>query len=91
MSTTFRLGNLSLVIKASLASIILFVLSVQTFGQLVHPGISHKRSDLDRMRSMVQAGVEPWAESFEILRQHRRAQHDCELDVLDQDLSLIHI
>ena len=89
MSTTVRLGNLSLVIKASLASIILFVLSVQTFGQLVHPGISHKRSDLDRMRSMVQAGVEPWAESFEILRQHRRAQHDCELDVLDQDPSFV--
>ena len=89
MNSTFRSRHLPLVIKASLASIVLFVLSVQTFGQLVHPGISHKRSDLDRMRSMVQAGVEPWAESFEILRQHRRAQHDCELDVLDQDPSFV--
>ena len=49
---------------------------------LVHPGISHKRSDLDRMKLMVEAGVEPWASTFEALRNHRRAQFDYEVNVL---------
>src|SRR6187551_3237764 len=34
----------------------------------VHPGGLHKRSDLERMRYMVAAGVEPWAASYEKLR-----------------------
>lgn len=33
----------------------------------IHPGGLHKRSDLERMRYQVEAGVEPWAESFERL------------------------
>ena len=49
---------------------------------LVHPGISHKRSDLDRMKLMVEAGVEPWASTFEALRNHRRAQFDYEVNVI---------
>jgi hypothetical protein len=40
---------------------------------LVHPGGLHKRSDLQRMRHQVEAGVEPWAESFERLRADSRA------------------
>jgi hypothetical protein len=39
----------------------------------VHPGGLHKRSDLERMRYQVAAGVEPWAESFERLRADSRA------------------
>lgn len=39
----------------------------------VHPGGLHKQSDLDRMRMMVEAGVEPYAEAFEALRSHARA------------------
>ncbi|MEJ6979702.1 carbohydrate-binding domain-containing protein [Pedobacter sp. P351] len=31
----------------------------------VHPGISHKQSDLDRMKMMVRAGKEPWKSSFD--------------------------
>jgi hypothetical protein len=30
----------------------------------VHPGLSHKRSDLDRMKLMVAAGKDPWKSSF---------------------------
>ena len=67
--------------QASLASLVFLVLGVQAFGQLVHPGISHKRSDLDRMKRMVGAGAEPWASSFGVFRRHRRAQHDYVLDV----------
>ena len=62
-------------IKTSIAAIIFFALSVQTFGQFVHPGVSHKLSDLQRMKHMIEAGVEPWASSFEQLSSHGRAQH----------------
>jgi hypothetical protein len=34
----------------------------------VHPGGLHKRSDLERMRYMVAAGVEPWTASYQKLR-----------------------
>jgi len=36
-------------------------------AQFVHPGLSHKLSDLDRMKHMVEAGIEPFASSFELL------------------------
>jgi hypothetical protein len=39
----------------------------------VHPGGLHKRSDLERMRYMVEAGAEPWTESFELLSADSRA------------------
>ena len=32
--------------------------------KLVHPGISHSIADLDRMKAMVEAGVEPWASEY---------------------------
>jgi hypothetical protein len=34
----------------------------------VHPGGLHKRSDMDRMRYLVAAGVEPWATAYQKLR-----------------------
>jgi hypothetical protein len=42
----------------------------------VHPGGLHKQSDLDRMRLMVQAGVEPFTSAFQALRSHARASFD---------------
>lgn len=39
----------------------------------VHPGGLHKRSDLERMRAQVAAGVEPWASSFKALKMDSRA------------------
>jgi hypothetical protein len=39
----------------------------------VHPGGLHKQSDLDRMRMMVEAGVEPYAAAFDALERHARA------------------
>lgn len=89
MNSIFRSCNSPLLIKFSLASIIFLGLSVQTFGQLVHPGISHKRSDLDRMKHMVEAGVEPWASTFQALSNHSRAQYDFVVGVLDQDPSFV--
>lgn len=43
---------------------VLFNQTVSAQRVFAHPGISHKRSDLDRMKYMVQAGKEPWKTSF---------------------------
>ncbi|MDI9874084.1 cellulose binding domain-containing protein [Flectobacillus rivi] len=44
----------------------------QTF---THPGVSHKKSDLDRMKAMVAAGIEPWKSSFKSLSQSPYASY----------------
>ena len=75
--------HLSFLTKASLALVFLLVVNVQAFGQFVHPGISHKLSDLQRMKLMIEAGEEPWATSFNQLRNHSRAQHDRAVGGLD--------
>jgi hypothetical protein len=36
----------------------------------VHPGLLHTRTDLERMRTMVAQGVEPWKSGFEKLKAH---------------------
>ncbi|MGD9419787.1 MAG: InlB B-repeat-containing protein, partial [Verrucomicrobiota bacterium JB025] len=41
----------------------------------VHPGLSHKLADLERMRDMVAAGIEPYASSFAAMAATSRAQH----------------
>jgi len=86
------INHLSLLLtssKASLAIFFLFAIGTQAFGQFVHPGISHKRSDLERMKLMIEAGAEPWASSFEYLRTRRRAQHDFPVGVLSADPSFV--
>ncbi len=57
----------------------------------VHPGGLYKQSDLDRMRLMVQAGVEPYAATFDALQRHARAsasyvvQGDASQTVVNRD------
>ncbi|OQP61197.1 hypothetical protein A3860_05655 [Niastella vici] len=41
-----------------------------------HPGISHKLSDLERMKYNVQAGKEPWKTSFQNLSQNQYASYN---------------
>ena len=41
-----------------------------------HPGISHKKSDLERMKYMVQAGKDPWKTSFQNLTQNPYASYN---------------
>ncbi|WP_163400089.1 carbohydrate-binding protein [Flavobacterium fluviatile] len=48
---------------SSIALLLFAVCSVQ--AQFVHPGISHKKSDLDRMKYMVAAQVEPYYTSYQ--------------------------
>lgn len=89
MSKIYQSCQTPLYTQASLALIFFFLFSIQAFGQFVHPGISHKRSDLERMKLMVEAGVEPWATSFQNLSNHARAQHDFPVDVVNQDPSFV--
>ena len=52
--------------KKLLPLFVLFTINVIN-AQLVHPGISHKMSDLERMKSMVEAGEEPWFSSYKAI------------------------
>ena len=47
--------------------------------QLVHPGLSHKKSDLERMRIMVQNKKEPWYTTFEEMSKLDVAKHSYEV------------
>jgi hypothetical protein len=42
----------------------------------VHPGLSHKKSDLDRMKTMVEAQIEPWYSSYNNLKANNKAQYN---------------
>lgn len=46
---------------------------------LVHPGLSHKLSDLDRMKYMVEARTDPWQASFQDLASDSRASFNYEV------------
>lgn len=43
--------------------------------QFVHPGCSHKQSDLDRLKAMVQAKIDPWYASFLRLSNESNAKY----------------
>ncbi|MDF7799241.1 alginate lyase family protein [Pontiellaceae bacterium B1224] len=42
----------------------------------VHPGISHKQSDLERMRLQVEAGKEPWLATYQLMQKSGKASYD---------------
>jgi hypothetical protein len=58
--------------------LLMIAFNQSTYAQrtFAHPGISHKRSDLDRMKYMVQAGKEPWKSSFQNLSQNPYASYN---------------
>ncbi|WP_119843274.1 PA14 domain-containing protein [Reichenbachiella sp. MSK19-1] len=56
--------------------LVILLIGSQSMAQLVHPGISHKKSDLDRMKAMVEAGEEPWASSFEKFKEQGSASYN---------------
>jgi hypothetical protein len=54
-----------------------FLFPFYCFSQaLVHPGLSHKKSDLDRMKLMVLSGKDPWKKSFESLKENPYASYN---------------
>ena len=42
----------------------------------VHPGILHDTDALNRIKSMVAAGKEPWKTGYEVFAKDRRASFD---------------
>ncbi|WP_282124789.1 alginate lyase family protein, partial [Algibacter mikhailovii] len=62
-------------INVSKVLILFLTLVMSTIGnaQLVHPGLSHKKSDLDRMKYMVEAKIDPWYSSFEVFAAHQKS------------------
>lgn len=51
-----------------------------------HPGLSHKLSDLERMRDMVAAGIEPYASTFAAMSATGRAQHTAQPSTTPEEL-----
>ncbi|MDF7799236.1 alginate lyase family protein [Pontiellaceae bacterium B1224] len=49
------------------------VMADRTF---VHPGCLHKKSDLDRMKYMVEAGEEPYLKTFKKLQEYPKSSYD---------------
>ncbi len=69
INAKIRRQFLGVQVKTGLLCFLLFMLGQSVFAQGVftHPGISHKKSDLERMKYMVAAGIEPWKTSFKNL------------------------
>ena len=58
--------------------IVMFLMAmmfVDVSGQFVHPGIQHKKSDLQRMKAAIDMGMEPWASSFDDLAADTYSQY----------------
>lgn len=45
-------------------------------SEFVHPGISHKKSDLDRMKHMVEAEKDPWYGSYQRIANDSKSDFD---------------
>ena len=63
--------------KNILIRIILLMIAVNSLhAQLVHPGVSHTKSDLERMKHMVDAEMEPWISSFNSLKADGKSSYN---------------
>ncbi|MDF7805979.1 alginate lyase family protein [Pontiellaceae bacterium B12219] len=61
-------------------SLFAFFCSAATAQQtFVHPGITHKSSDLDRMKYMVEAQIDPWYSSYQELAADSKASYNYEV------------
>ena len=59
-----------------LGILVSFIGYSQGGNPLIHPGLSHKKSDLDRMKYMVQAGLDPWKTSFQNFSANQYANYN---------------
>lgn len=89
ISTLSRIFSSWLLPKMLFFMIQVLWLAPDSSAQFIHPGISHKLSDLDRMKYMVEAGIEPWVTTFQNLSSHGRAQHTYQVNVVNQDPTYI--
>ncbi|CAH8281452.1 putative secreted protein (Por secretion system target) [Mariniflexile fucanivorans] len=54
----------------------LFFIITSVHAQFVHPGITHKKSDLDRMKYMVEAQIDPWYTSYQNMVADSKSSYD---------------
>lgn len=59
-----------------LTLLMFFSVNIINSRNLIHPGLSHKLSDLERMKLMVKAGKEPWKTSFANLQANQYASYN---------------
>jgi len=63
--------------KTKFYSVLISVLLVtNVFGQFVHPGLSHKLSDLDRMKAQIEAKIDPWYSSYQEMVADPKSSYD---------------
>ncbi|CAH8283514.1 putative secreted protein (Por secretion system target) [Mariniflexile fucanivorans] len=62
--------------KIFLFGFFLFTMIGSIQAQFVHPGIHHKKSDLERAKYAIKAGLEPWSSSFARLQADPPSSYD---------------
>lgn len=65
--------------KIKLNLFLLFSICLSTYSvaqTFVHPGITHKKSDLDRMKYMVEAQIDPWYSSYQTMISDSKSSYD---------------
>lgn len=64
-------------LRILIISVLLFSFGMQGYSQnFVHPGITHKKSDLERMKYMVEAGKEPWLATYKLMQESSSASYN---------------
>ena len=59
--------------KNLLVLIFTFSFQLPLSAQFVHPGLTNKRSDLDRVKYMVEAQIDPWYSSYQEMASDSKA------------------
>lgn len=62
--------------KNNFLVVLLFCLIGNLNAQFIHPGLSHKKSDLDRMKYQVQSKIEPYYSSYQLFIADSRSGYD---------------
>ncbi len=62
-------------LRISLVCLSILLLGQTLQAQFVHPGCLHKKSDLDRMKYMVEAEIEPYISTYNKLKTHAQASY----------------
>lgn len=70
------ISKTSFLTKACLTFFTILIFYVSVNGQFVHPGIQHKKSDLERAKYGIKVGMEPWASSFANLKADALSTYD---------------
>ena len=75
--TTFRVIKPLSISKKTLV-LLCFILGYigSINAQFVHPGLSHKQSDLERMKYMVEAEIDPWFSSYQHMVSDSKASYN---------------